>query len=84
MAVGGLVVRALGGGSASTIPLLIRRGLNAAVAVLNPGDEVQVITVGGILTSVTISSGTAVKVVHSSAKQISVLTTGGTVINVTI
>lgn len=83
MAVGGLVVRALGGGSASTIPLLIRRGLNAA-AVLNPGDEVQVITIGGILTSVTINSGTAVKVVHSSAKQISVLTTGGTVINVTI
>jgi len=32
MAVSGLIVRALGGGAASTIPLLILRGLNAGGA----------------------------------------------------
>ena len=52
--------------------------------VLADGDEVQVITVGGIECTVLIGSGTAVRVVVDSPKQISVLVAGGAPIKVTI
>ena len=56
-----------------------------AGAVISDGDEVQVlIAPNGIACSVLIDSGTAVRVAISSAKQIHVLTTGGTPIKVTI
>lgn len=54
-------------------------------AVISDGDEVQVLVApNGIACSVLIDTGTAVRVVTASAKQIHVLISGGTPIKVTI
>lgn len=83
MAIGGLILRALGGFDVNKIPT---RGLTpGAPASISNGDEVQVLTApNGIACTVLTGSGTAVRVVTASAKQIHVLIDGGTPIRVTI
>lgn len=59
-------------------------GVGAGVSAISPGDDVQVIIAGGIECTVFHDTGTPVRVVTQSSKQISVLTAGGTPIKVTI
>ena len=58
--------------------------LAAAAAGLSPGDEVQVITTGGFQISITIATGTPIRVVISSPLKVTVLESGGQIVNVTI